>query len=247
LNPKHLYNIEIKRLEKHEIDNSTIKDNYEGICLYPLFDMGWRGFLTNSIICPSDCYKHVETINEQIIEKFKTDEPSLNFFEELAERSICNYGFGMGMSKYYHWLIDELENSLKEPLISKKLIKTGFKSTLSDKKQIQSLFNQLKTGGFISPDTKEYNFLHVFGKPLPDGEVFEHVKWIKKGKNKLVNKSSLIELFQLLDKKLVPDKSFFAFAFENFCTEKESNMLLNHNNISKSKYLNDLTKIIESL
>jgi hypothetical protein len=115
--------------------------------------------------------------------------------------------------------------------------------------QLKELFNQLKAteNGFISPETKEYNFLHVFGEPLPVEKGFEPVKWIRKGKNKEVSKASLIILFQLLSNDIKIDNKFFDWCFNYFATDKENNIILKHHNINNSQYYNDLKRIVKSL
>lgn len=161
--------------------------------------------------------------------------------------SICDE-----KKKIYHYTITKWISEVKqkgEKHLINKPIKTELKTNLNTI-QLKKLFDLLIEREFISPETKEYNFLYVFGERLPNEEGFKPVKWIKRGKNKDINKASLIELCKLVFDKIEIDKSFFEFAKDHFSTDIETNITLSHNNNPKnqySQYYSGLSKIVENL
>ena len=162
-------------------------------------------------------------------------------FDTLFNDYSLDTRSGITFEAYIKTLLFEKEQQTGKPT---KPPLVGIKTNLKNDK-LKKLFTQLIESGFICPGTKEHNFLHVFAEPLPDGEVFEPVKWIKKGKNKDFNKSSLINLFQILEIDI--NSGFYEWAYHYFGTDKETNIILKSKNKTNSQYYINLKKIVESL
>jgi hypothetical protein len=138
----------------------------------------------------------------------------------------------------HHKIINAWRKFLTNKLKNKEMSTSICIKTELGVNKLKKLFNQLIEGKFINPDTKEYNFLHVFGEPLPDNENFEPVNWAE-------DKKPLRELLTPILGKIT--NQHIRDIEKLFTDEERKPFKMNKKESTWSKRIKDVDKIINSL
>ena len=165
-----------------------------------------------------DCIKQTNKEIDEFIGILKTEKKSIEEYEKDRENLI---------NEIIQSINNIIKQNSKETLkqinnnTNEKRVSYIYKYKLND---LQDILNKSITEGLFKYDTRLEDFHYVFGDGIKPKD-FNKLDWIKKGKNKNINKKLLIAFcMKVLDLGLTEvDKKFFEWANDRFNTKKPFN------------------------